>query len=69
MGVLVVGVEDDASTGCVRMYLNHRSSGIYALVEDEAAQKQLRDAWAGSRHLLLTTPPPESVLFSESERP
>jgi hypothetical protein len=65
---LVVGVEDDAATGCLRMYVGHRARGVYALVEDEDAKDELRRAWGGGRHV-VTSVPPREVLYTESERP
>ena len=65
---LVTGVEDDPETGCLRMYLGHRSRGIYALIEDEDAKDELRRAWAGSQHVVVPKPPLE-VLWTERERP
>lgn len=69
-GVLVVGVEDDAETGCLRMYVGSRSDGIYALVEDDDAKEELRRSWAASicGHLVVERPPDE-VLWSERARP
>ncbi len=68
-GTLVVGVQDDPETGCLRMYVGSRSRGIYALIEDETAKAELRREWACvSRHLVTETPP-ASALYSETERP
>lgn len=69
-GVLVVGVEDDAETGCLRMYVGSRGDGIYALVEDAEAKEELRRAWARSftGHLVVERPP-DNVLWTERERP
>jgi hypothetical protein len=66
--VLVVGVEDDAATGCLRMYVGARYRGIYALVEDEDAKDALQRAWHSSRHLVVDKPPVEA-LYTERERP
>lgn len=69
-GVLVVGVEDDPATGCVRMYVGSRGDGVYALIEDEEAQAELRTGWASSfrGHLVVERPPP-GCLYTEEERP
>jgi hypothetical protein len=69
-GVLVVGVEDDAETGCLRMYVGSRGDGIYALIEDEEAKDELRREWARAftGHLVVERPP-NDVLWTESERP
>jgi hypothetical protein len=66
----VVGVEPDAETGCLRMYVGHRYKGIYALVEDEAAKEELLRSWAQSYsgHLMTTCPPNEN-LYTTAERP
>lgn len=70
MDTLVVGVEDDEETGGLRMYVGARWKGIYAIVEDEDAKKDLRNAWAGSYCGHLTVPiPPRDVLFTDEERP
>jgi hypothetical protein len=66
--VFVVGVEDDAETGGLRMYVGHRSNGIYAIVEDEDAKDELRRAWASLRHVIVGRPP-ANVLYAEAERP
>lgn len=66
---LVVGVEDDAETGCLRMYVGARHQGIYALVEDEDAKDELRRAWAHiGQHVMVAKPPP-SALWTTKERP
>lgn len=69
-GTFVVGVEEDTATGCVRMYVGSRSSGVYALVEDEEAKYKLRASWAASfcEHLIVERPP-DNVLYTEAERP
>ena len=69
-GVLVTGVEDDAETGCLRMYVGSRGDGIYALIEDEAAKDELRREWARSfaGHLVVDRPP-DDVLWTTKERP
>lgn len=68
-GTIVVGVQDDPETGCVRMYVGHRGDGVYALVENEEAQAELRRAWGNHRqHLVVDRPPPEA-LYTEAERP
>lgn len=66
---LVVGVQDDPETGCLRMYVDHRSRGLYALIENEDAKAELRREWAVTTRHLLVTPPPPSCLYLESERP
>jgi hypothetical protein len=67
---LVVGVEDDAETGCLRMYIGARYQGLYALIENEQAKEKLRREWAGSYcGNLLIDPPPDNSLYSEKERP
>lgn len=70
LSALVVGVEDDAETGCLRMYLDSRSRGLYALIEDADAKEALRRGWAASYHGHLTVEwPPASALYTEDERP
>lgn len=64
---LLVGVEDDPEGG-VRCYLGHRASGMYCVVEDPAAVKQVRDAWAGGGHIAFATPP-SSCIYSEDDPP
>jgi hypothetical protein len=66
---LVVGVEDDDETGCLRMYVGARHQGIYALIEDEDAKDELRRAWANVRQHVLVARPPESCLYTVEERP
>lgn len=68
-GAFVTGVQDDAETGCLRMYVGHRGQGIYALIEDEAAKEELRRAWADTSIHLMVDCPPNHVLWSEKERP
>lgn len=68
-GTLVVGVQEDPATGCVRMYVGHRADGIYALVEDEEAKTELRQAWANNGQHLVVERPPDNVLYTEAERP
>jgi hypothetical protein len=68
LSTLVVGVENDAETGCLRMYVGHRSRGIYALIEDEEAKDELRRAWAQGGHVVVDKPSLD-VLWTERERP
>jgi hypothetical protein len=63
---LVVGVEDDEHG--TRVYLDHRARGLYVVVEDEAAQREVRKAWAASRgHLTIAMPPHECVFSNRGE--
>jgi len=67
---LIVGVEDDPETGCLRMYVDHRGRGLYALIEEDEAKEQLRRAWANSsRGHLTVEKPPAHALWTEDERP
>jgi len=67
---LIVGVEDDPETGCLRMYLGSRNRGLYALIEEEEAKEQLRLAWgASSRGHLVVEWPPADALWTKEERP
>lgn len=68
LSTLVSGVEEDAETGCLRMYVGHRCRGIYALIEDEEAKDELRRAWAQGGHVVVDKPPLD-VLWTERERP
>lgn len=69
-GVLVTGVEDDAETGCLRMYVGSRHLGVYALIEDEEAKDELRREWRRTftGHLVVERPP-DNALWTERERP
>lgn len=63
---LVVGVEDGPE-GMLKVYVDARHRGLYALVEDAEAQQAIRRAWANtSSHLTITIPPPE-CLFLDSD--
>lgn len=57
---LLVGVEDDPEGG-IRCYLGHRASGRYCVVEDPKEIAEIRAAWAGSRHVVVPTPPAEFI--------
>jgi hypothetical protein len=69
-GAFVTGVETDAETGDLRMYVGHRYKGIYALVHDEQAKVDLQRGWDSTMggHLMVRVPP-NDALFSENERP
>ncbi len=70
---LVVGVEDDtedgALTGDLRMYLSHRSRGLYAILQGEEEKEDLRRAWADATCHLTVEWPPDECLYSEKDRP
>lgn len=59
--VLLVGVEDQ-DDGALRCYIDSRHRGLYVLVDDPAAQAQVRSAWAtGSGHLTIPKPPADCI--------
>jgi hypothetical protein len=65
---LVVGVEDGPD-GTLKVYVDARWKGLYAIVEDAEAQEAIRRAWANtSSHLTITKPPPE-CLFRDPVAP
>ncbi len=67
---LVVGVEDDAETGGLRMYLGARYKGVYAIVTDEEDKATLRYEWDCSRGGHLSTAIPEGeCLYTTADRP
>lgn len=62
--VELVGVEEQDDGG-MRLYITHRARGLYALIYDEGAKAEAREAWNGGSRILIPTPPLECV-FSES---
>ena len=60
-GHLIVGLEDD-DDGSLRVYVDHRSTGIHSHVADHGAQAEIRDAWVGSYRGHLTTRIPREAL-------
>lgn len=66
---LLVGVEDEP-TGGLRLYLGHRSRGLYTVITDAVAIEEVRRAWGsgghGGHHITLPIPPPECV-YSDRE--
>lgn len=64
----LVGVEDDPGGG-IRCYLGHRANGHYCIVEDPAATKQVRNAWASGGHVAFPTPPPDCIYSDDETAP
>jgi hypothetical protein len=64
----LVGVEDGPH-GSLKVYFDHRSRGLYALIFDEAVKADVRDAWAGVRQVLMPTPPPECLFLDSDGEP
>lgn len=60
-GHLIVGLEDDPD-GSLRVYLDHRATGIHTHVANEPAKAEVRSAWAGSHMGHLTTRVPKDAL-------
>lgn len=60
-GHIIVGLQDD-SDGSLRVYLDHRSTGLHTHVDDEKAQAELRSAWGASFMGHLTTQVPATAL-------
>lgn len=54
---LVVGVEDELVEGCLKVYVAARYLGLYVLIRDPGVQREVRDAWRGRGHLLISLPP------------
>lgn len=58
---LLVGIEDQDDGG-LRLYLNSRSLGLYALTYDPEAQEEIRQAWGRkTHHITLPVPPPDAI--------
>jgi len=64
--MLLVGIEDQDDGG-LRLYLNHRSLGWYALIYDEDVKARVRDAWAGSGHVTVPVPPLGCIYEEKAE--
>jgi hypothetical protein len=62
-GHLIVGLEDDPD-GSLRVYVDHRSTGIHSHVIDPKAVEEIRNAWAATHMGHLTTRIPSDALCS-----
>jgi hypothetical protein len=62
--VEIVGVEDDPS-GDLRVFLTHRCRDAYVRIQDDAAKREIRDAWSGCLRVLIPTPPAECVIWPD----
>lgn len=53
-GVLIVGVEENEAGG-VKVFVDHRSRGLYFVVRNPEGAEQVRRAWRGSisGHLIV----------------
>lgn len=60
----LVGLEDQADGG-LRLYLKHRSLGLYSVIYDEAAKDDVRRAWDGGGHVTVPVPPVGCVYRDE----
>jgi len=63
---LLVGVEDQDDGG-LRMYLGHRSKGLYVIVDDPEGQRRIREAWAGGGGHITVPVPDGQCVYSESQ--
>ena len=62
--VEVVGVEaDEEEPEVLRMYVGHRAKGIYALIADDQAKRDLERAWSDVMSRLLVPRPPADRLY------
>jgi hypothetical protein len=57
---LVVGL-DDGPDDSLKVYIGARYKGRYLLVDDPAAQRVIRDAWAGMGHVLIPLPREDQI--------
>jgi hypothetical protein len=57
---LVVGIQDEPGGG-LRVYLGHRSDGVYCIIEDRAAIERLRCVWSGNCQVVIATPPADCI--------
>jgi hypothetical protein len=64
--VLLVGVEDNGDDA-LRLYLDSRHRGVYALVYDEAAKAEVQRAWASGGHVTVPTPPADCLYSDETD--
>ncbi len=63
---LVVGVEEDAETGGVRVYLDARYLSRYAVIDNPEAADEMRRQWRnGLQHLIIEKPPDEAITTDE----
>lgn len=66
--VELVGVEDDPRGG-LRLYLGHRSKGVYAHIDEPAVMAEIKEAWDGYRqHITVPCPPPDCLFYDHEER-
>lgn len=63
---LLVGVEDQEDGG-LRLYLKHRSLGMYVVVDDDETKDAVRRAWASGGHITVPTPSPDCVYLDDEE--
>ena len=55
------------SDGTLKVYVGQRGLGIYTLIYDDAAAREVEHAWADqSCHVLIPTPP-SSCLYSDAD--
>lgn len=60
----VVGIEDDPDGG-LRVFLGHRSRGLYCVIDDAAAIEQIRAMWESKMPFTIPIPPP-NFIFEEA---
>lgn len=63
----VVGVEDELVDGALKVYVSHRSRGLYVLIDDEDAQRKVRNAWADQRTHVFIPLPPSGCLYQDDD--
>lgn len=61
----LVGVEDDPEGG-IRCYLGHRANGLYCVIDDPDAIREVRGAWSMGGHVAISVPPAEFI-YSEAD--
>lgn len=60
---IIVGL-GETEGGALKVYLGHRSRGVYCVVTDEC-REGIQRAWDGHTHVVVKKPPSEALFSDE----